>query len=218
MPPAKANSFAGFHSHDADAYRTATRQEDQEQMRYVTAVIVGLLALSAVACQQSAPPASQKPAEQASGGQVNVSQSASAASKAVEQASGGQISVSQSGQSVTIKNPAGESVTIGGNVPDELKNFPVPSGFTFNAADAGSMSGKDGVTAVGTWSGKSSVESVSDFYVRTLVQQGWTQSMAMSSGGNGVLMYDKGDNSAWITVEQDGQTTTISVLYGKKTP
>ncbi len=187
-------------------------------MRYFSAVMIGLLALSVAACQQSAPTPGQSIVDQAA--QKVVDQAAQkvveqASQKLVEQAGGGSLSVSPSGQSVTLKNDAGESVTISGRIPDELKNFPVPTGFAFKASDSGSISAQEGTTAAGTWTGSGSVQSVSDFYIRTLAQQGWTQDMAMSSGDSGVLMYEKGADAAWITVAREGQTTTIAILYGK---
>jgi hypothetical protein len=137
------------------------------------------------------------------------------AQKAVEQVTGGQVS--QSGDSVTIKTGTGESVTFNGQAPDELKAFPVPAGFTLDKDGYGSMTTQDGTMATATWVGSGGVGAAGDFYTGTLPKQGWTQTMAIDSGTSRVFTYDKGEHSAWVSIDDDGGKTRIAVLYGRQT-
>lgn len=138
---------------------------------------------------------------------------AQAAQKAVEQATG--VQVDQKGENVTIKNKDGEQMTFSSNVPDELKNFPVPPGFSVDASGAGSMSTGADKVSVATWKGKGSVDDVVAFYKKTMADQGYKEDFAMTAGDGGTLSYSKGESGAMITIGKQGGDITIGVLLGK---
>ncbi|MCL4535488.1 MAG: hypothetical protein M1370_10070 [Bacteroidetes bacterium] len=138
---------------------------------------------------------------------------AQAAQKAVEQATG--VQVDQKGENVTIKGKDGEQLTVSSNVPDELKNFPVPPGFTAQKDGAGTLSTGGAKTSVASWKGKGKVEDTVAFYKKTLTDQGYKEEMSMTAGDGGVLSYTKGDSSVSITIsKKDGDNIELAVLIG----
>jgi hypothetical protein len=136
-----------------------------------------------------------------------------AASKAVEQSTG--VQVSTKGDSITVKGKDGETVTIGGGVSAELKDFPVPPGFQPEKDGFGQMSsGGDGVS-VGSWSGSLTAQAAGDFYSKTMKDQGWTEDSNMKSGEGGQWTFSKGDRQAMVTIEGKGSSSKVTVLLGK---
>lgn len=133
-----------------------------------------------------------------------------ATQKAVEQATG--VQVNQKGDNVTVKGQDGQSVTISSQVPDALKGFPAPQGFTIG--EGGSMTGDkaSGNLAVASWQGKGSVKDVSDFYKQALVAQGWTQALAQDMGDAAQLQYTKGQDQAVVTINSENDEVTIQVM------
>ncbi len=157
-------------------------------MRYALSLLAVLL-LAATACGQVAEKATEKAVEQATGVQVN-----------------------QKGDSVTIKGQNGETVSIGSQIPDELKSFPVPQGFKADASSGGSLTqGKD-KTSVASWRGKGSVQSASDFFKKSMVDQGWKQESAMDMDDAAQLSYTKGTNRAIVTINKEDEEVTVNVM------
>ncbi len=157
-------------------------------------VVMGMvvLVLASAGCQQAAEKATQKAVEQATG-----------------------VQISQKGDQVTLKGKDGEAITIGSQVPDELKNFPVPQGFKAAKDGFGSMSSKGDALSVGSWEGSGTPDSVLEFYKKTMPGQGWTEDYSFSAEDGGQIGYTKGRNQAVVTVDKSDKTTTISVLWGK---
>ena len=179
-------------------------------MRALRIVALGLLVVSVAACQQSQPasPTGADQNAQKAVGQV--------VQKAVESASGSQLTVNQSGNSVTVNDTGGNSLTANLQIPDELRNFPVPAGFVLQTDTVGSVTANDGgSTAVAAWSGSGSIPSVNAFYKTAMADRGWTSSMSVDTPDEGVFTFEKAGFNAWVTVETDATGTTISVLYGK---
>jgi hypothetical protein len=117
---------------------------------------------------------------------------------------------------LTVKDSQGQSVTVSGAVPDELKSFPVPDGFTVTANGSGSMSAQQGTVAVAAWTGTGTVQTIGDFYARTLGQQGWSQQFSMNSPSGGSIAYAKGDSLATIAIDTtDSKATKVSVVLAK---
>lgn len=139
-----------------------------------------------------------------------------AAQKAVEQTTG--VKVDNKNESVTLTGKDGEKVTISSEVPEELKDFPFPSGFKLDSS--GSMSSGDDKLSVASWKGKSTIKDASDFYKKTMPEKGWKETSSFMSGDGGLLNYDKGDLSVSVTFSQEKEEVNISVLLAKskKTP
>lgn len=133
-----------------------------------------------------------------------------ATQKAVEQASGAQVN--QKGDTVTIKGQDGQSVTISSEVPDALKNFPAPQGFKIS--ESGSMAGDkaNGNLAMASWQGKGSVKDVSDFYKKSMVDQGWKQESALDAEDMSQLQYTKGQNQAVVTISSETDGVAVQVM------
>lgn len=143
---------------------------------------------------------------------------AAAAQQAVQQATG--VEVKQGGNQVTVKGSDGQSMTVDSSIPDELKSFPVPQGFT--SEGGGTMTaGGDKLAAV-SWKGTGQVQSVIDFYKSSLPGQGWKEESTFVSGDGGMLNYSKPDGyGLTVTVSKDDSNNiTVAVLGGKssKTP
>ncbi|MGI5836469.1 MAG: hypothetical protein ACOX87_08250 [Chloroflexota bacterium] len=138
------------------------------------------------------------------------------AEKAFEQATG--IKVDQKGESVTIKGKDGEEITFGTNVPDDLKDFPVPQGFSSDQDGIGSLSSKGGEeVAVAVWKGKTTVESVADFYKKSMPEKGWQEASFITMGDGFQGTYTKSDAEAVVTATKEDEDIEISVLYSKGT-
>lgn len=164
-------------------------------MRYVSGLLLLItLSVALVACQPAAPARAPNPVQDLGGVQVH-----------------------EGGESVSISTGSGESLTISAQVPQEVKDFPAPPGFALTSEGFGSMTTRDGTLATGTWVGSPSVAEAADFYTRSMPLQGWTESMSMGSDTGRILTYEKGDHSAVLTIDQDGSTTRIALLYGTQT-
>jgi hypothetical protein len=132
--------------------------------------------------------------------------------KAVEGATG--IQTNQQGDTVTIKGKDGESLTFSSQVPEELKDFPVPQGFKYDSSGSMSMGGDR--LAVGTWTGKAAMPTVIEFYQKELPRQGWKEESNFTSDDGGLLTFSKGEtDGVTITTSKDGDTVTLSVMFGK---
>ncbi len=135
-----------------------------------------------------------------------------ATEKAVEQATG--VQVSQRGDTVSVKGKDGESYTFGSQTPDELKNFPVPQGFNADqGGGAGVISKGNEKMAMASWKGTGNVQSVSDYYKKIMVDQGWTQEMAQDLGDMAQLSYTKAQDHAVVTISKADQNVTVQVLF-----
>lgn len=117
------------------------------------------------------------------------------AEKAVEQTTG--VQVSQKGDVVTVKGKDGESATFG-KLPEQLKDFPIPQGFTF---DAGLVMTQDGkAVANASWKGKSRSDSVVEFYRKGLADKGWKEGMSVGDKQGMLLLFTKGDEALQVVV------------------
>jgi len=156
-----------------------------------TIVSVALLALLLSSCQQ-------------------------AAQKAVEQTTG--VKTEQNGQAVTISNKEGTAVTFSSETPAELKDFPVPDGFTSDSS--GSVASGEDKLMVAAWKGKSDYQTVSAFYKQAMAEKGWKSDFTMDTDTGGMQNWNKGDLSATITFDKpkDKDEMSISVLMGKGKP
>ncbi|MBI2863980.1 MAG: hypothetical protein HYX94_05410 [Chloroflexi bacterium] len=134
------------------------------------------------------------------------------AEKAIERAAG--VTVDKQGDSVTITGKGGQQATFGGQLPEELKSFPVPQGFDGESGISASQ-GSDKM-ATGSWKGKGSVQAASDFYKSTLPALGWRQEAATDTGIVSLLSFSKGDTSANITITKLGDDVLIAVVSGNK--
>jgi hypothetical protein len=138
---------------------------------------------------------------------------ASPAQKAVEQATG--VQTSQKGDTVQIKGQDGTTLSVSSQLPDDLKNFPVPPGFKPDSSSTGSMSAGGDKLAVASWKGTGTLDSVAAFYKTAMPAQGWTEVSTLSTDSGGLLIYSKGDqNGLTITTSKDADGVTISVLLG----
>lgn len=66
--------------------------------------------------------------------------------------------------------------------------------------------------AVATWQGKGSLQSVSDFYKKTMVDQGWKQDLAQEMGELAQFQFSKGQNQATVIVTSGKEDLTIQVM------
>jgi hypothetical protein len=115
-----------------------------------------------------------------------------------------------------VQGSQGQSVTVSGTVPDALKSFPVPDGFTPITNGAGSITANEGTVAVASWSGTGTAQAIGDFYTRTLQRQGWSQQFSLNSPTGGSLAYTKGDSQATITIDtSDSKTAKVSVALAR---
>jgi len=138
---------------------------------------------------------------------------AQAAQKAVEQTTG--VKTDQKGDAVTITSKEGTAVTFTSNMPEELKDFPVPDGFKFDSS--GSMSSGEDKLAAANWKGKSDYKTVSDYYKKAMADKGYKEDFTVDTDTGGMRNYSKGDISLTVTFDREkGQDEmTISVLLGK---
>lgn len=138
---------------------------------------------------------------------------AAAAEKAVEQTTG--VSVSEKDDTVTIKGKDGESVTINSSMPDELKAFPLPSGFKYESG--GSSTSAQGQMSIATWKGKGNIAAIGEFYKKTAADQGWTVGLTMGDGEGGQLQANAKDGKNYMisfSSQEDGEIE-ISVMVSK---
>ncbi|MBI4317067.1 MAG: hypothetical protein HY675_01145 [Chloroflexi bacterium] len=112
--------------------------------------------------------------------------------------------------STTIKTKGGEQVTIGSRVPEELRKFAPPDGFQFESG----VSSSSGGIAMGSWKGRGNVETVLDFYRKSMTGQGWTEAGFLKAAGQNILMYKKGDDATNITVSQKGDEVNVEIMSG----
>ena len=138
---------------------------------------------------------------------------AQAAQKAVEQTTG--TSINQSGDTVTVKGKDGEQLTISSTIPDELKTFPVPSGFTSDSAS--SMTSGGDKLSVGTWTGKATLADVGTFYKQTAATQGWEVTMTFGDNTSGQMQATGSDNMGYVITysAKDGGVVEVSVMASK---
>jgi hypothetical protein len=141
-----------------------------------------------------------------------VSGCAQAAQTVVEKTTG--VQVNQKGDTVTVKGKDGEQVTISSKLPDELKTFPVPQGFSLETS--GSMSSGDGNLATGSWKGKASVQDVAAFYKKTMTDQGWKEEYTFSADDASQASYSKDGQLANVTMSKEDSGSTVTVLLTKK--
>jgi hypothetical protein len=135
-----------------------------------------------------------------------------ATEKAVEQATG--YKIAQRGDTVTITDKAGETITLGSGVPDSLRSFPVPQGFKTVIDKGGSFSDKQNEMAVAAWSGTGTLRSVADFYQKTMTAQGWEQELVQEVGDMIQHKYVTGNRQALLTISKDTtdkQATGVNV-------
>lgn len=106
------------------------------------------------------------------------------------------------------------------SVPAELKDLPIPGGFTY---DGGGSVSKDGdkVTSA-SWKGQGTTADVTAFFKKEMPGRSWKEEAIMNSDDSSLLNYSKDDQSGiMITVSKEGNDdVTIAVIYGKssKTP
>jgi hypothetical protein len=170
-------------------------------MRYPIVILVLALAIFGIGCgaQPPAPPA----VATATAGPASNPTPTPAASQ-----SNPVIASSTPSPGLTLQSSPGQSITVSGAVPDALKGFPVPDGFALTTDSSGSLTANEGTMAVAEWSGTGTLQSISDFYARTLKQQGWSQQLSMNAANGGTLAYTKGDSQANITIDASDSTTT----------
>src|SRR5579859_6038971 len=135
------------------------------------------------------------------------------------------IAASQSNAVTTSSTPSpvlaitgsqGQGITVSGALPDALKGFPVPDGFTPVPNGAGSIAASAGSVAVAQWSGTGTVQAISDFYAQALKQQGWSQQLSLNSTNGGTLAFTKGDSQASISIDtSDSKATKVSVTLAR---
>ncbi len=130
----------------------------------------------------------------------------------VERATG--VDVDQDGDSVTIKTDDGE-IKVGAGLPDELKDFPVPSGFENIEASGGTISSKEGKIISAGWEGpETDANEIFEFYESRLKGMGYEEQFSFSSSDGGLVSYAKESESEIlaITVSTSGGETEIFVL------
>ncbi|MCL5111078.1 MAG: hypothetical protein M1401_19855 [Chloroflexi bacterium] len=175
-----------------------------------TALIVGAV-LVAGCSSPAAAPATTAPAAGAT---------TAPAAAATTRPAGGAVNApgTQPGQGVTITGQDGAQVTINSGLPEELKAFPVPTGFAYDSGGSMSSQGKDGGSLnVATYKGQASLADSMNFYKQTAASKGWTEGMSFSDNKGGQLWYTTPDQYSYIvtfSLRDDG-STEISVLGGK---
>ncbi|HEX2922416.1 MAG TPA: hypothetical protein VHS28_00115, partial [Chloroflexota bacterium] len=106
-------------------------------------------------------------------------------------------------------------VTVGSQVSDELKNFPVPQGFKMDKDGLGTVSSKGDTLSVGEWEGSGTPASVLEFYKKTMPGLGWTEDLSFSTETGGQVSYTKGQSQAVVTINKSDSTTQLSIMVGK---
>jgi hypothetical protein len=163
-------------------------------VRYQILVVTVAIALVVAAC----------------GGQASSPTSTVAPNKST-----GAVQSSAPSQGLTVQGSQGQNVTISGEMPDALKGFPVPDGFTISKDSNGSITANEGSVAVATWSGTGTSQSIADFYSKSLKQQGWTEQFSINTLTGGSLGYTKGGSQATVTIDiSDSKATKVSVALG----
>ena len=135
----------------------------------------------------------------------------------VESATG--VDIDQDGDSVTIKTEEGE-IKIGTGLPDELKDFPIPSGFVSTENAGGTITTKEGKIISAGWEGpETDASEIFDFYEGRLKGMGYEEQMSFSSDDGGLVSYAKesGNEILTITVSTSGGETEIVVLLTTST-
>lgn len=102
-----------------------------------------------------------------------------------------------------------------GAVPAELKDFPVPSGFTYGGGGSISKDGDKMTTA--SWTGQSTPAEVEAFFKKEMPGRGWKEESVMNTDSGSLLSYSKADQTGvMITVsKEDNGEITIAVILGK---
>ncbi|MBI3979065.1 MAG: hypothetical protein HY331_12850 [Chloroflexi bacterium] len=121
--------------------------------------------------------------------------------------------VDKKGESVSIKGPEGQQAVVSKQLPPEFAGWPAPQGFAPGGSVSVSARGQQGAAA--SWVGKGTTAAVVDFYKRTLTQQGWKEEFAMDSGTGSQLGFSKGEESALIIADKQGDDVTVSVILSK---
>jgi hypothetical protein len=171
-------------------------------------VVTIAIALLMTACGGQA--AVQQSTDKSAGAQVS-----NATATAATNNSAGITQSSAPSQGLTVQGSQGQKVTISGEVPDALKSFPVPDGFTISNEGNGSITANEGSVAVAAWSGTGTSQNIADFYSKSLKQQGWSEQFSINTPTGGSLGYTKGDSQATITIDtSDSKTTKVSVALG----
>jgi hypothetical protein len=132
---------------------------------------------------------------------------------AIEKTTG--VSVSKDGQQISIKDKDGNELTVGGGeLAQELRDFPVPSGYTLQREAVGTISSKEGRISSGTWKGNQTVQQVVDYYKRELPGRGWKEDFNTVSTDGALVQFtnEAQKKSAAVTVSRDGTGSLIAVL------
>lgn len=159
--------------------------------RFVTLVIVCVLAFSLVGCQKIAEKATEKAIEGATGVKVDTDK-----------------------ESVTITGEDGSSITAGsdGELPDGFpEDVPVYEGEIVSSL----MTEGNYTVAIET---KDDATTVWDWYGTELESAGWTQTSEFKVDDGGMRSAEKGDMTLQVTVGAgtDGEPTTVTIFTGTK--
>ncbi|MGI5835381.1 MAG: hypothetical protein ACOX87_02675 [Chloroflexota bacterium] len=153
-------------------------------------LLLFILAMALVGCQSPVEKAKEAVAEKIT-------------EKAIEQVSGGDIE--KKGENVTFSKD-GESLTVGSDLPEELKGFPIPKDFKIVENSFSRVVTKNEKAVGGRWTGPGTMESVGEFYASAMPQQGWSQVTALDSATASLRSYTRDGwqvNVSWSKQESE---------------
>lgn len=139
--------------------------------------------------------------------------------KIIEQATGEDVEIKTDKDgdkaSVTIKDKDGEEVTFSGGDNEMPSDFPsdlyIPEG---EIESSGSIASPDGqLITVNLYSTKT-VADLKKEITEKLQSTDWTQSSVMDVEGSAMYNYAKGADNVTITLNQEGEKTSVSYMVG----
>jgi hypothetical protein len=106
-----------------------------------------------------------------------------------------------------------DQAAIGDQAPVELKELPIPEGFSVTSSVSRSSGGSQIVIAA--WRGPGSLLAVTDFYKHSMAERGWAESyFFVDTHSGGRLAYRNGETGVLITVVESAGDVEIRVLWG----
>lgn len=138
-----------------------------------------------------------------------------AVEKGLEKATGGKVDVDNN--KVTVKGEHGETVTFGDQkLPSDWpSDVPVYGGAKISfSGSATNDEGKQGAQVI--LSTDDSVQKVSDYYRKELVDKGWTMKGSANASTGSTLAYEKGDQALAIVIAGSQNTTSITLVVANK--
>lgn len=134
--------------------------------------------------------------------------------KLLSKTTGEVVEVDEEGGKVTVKSGETEfSFEEGGELPENFpEDFPIYSGAKLTSSWTTQAEGKDGISLI--WETEDSMEEVSGYYKRELVDAGWKVGLSTEAEETITMGFEKDSSSGFLGITTEEGKTIISLTLG----